>query len=145
MNSSRTIHHGLGQLVEQHVGFAIEHTVALLNGRLADGLGQVALARATRSKEQCVFALADESASSQVVDQTAIHLGIEVEVEVIERLLRIPEGGLLAPPFQQAVAAPAQLVGDQARDQIDRRHGFALGLAQSRFQHGGDAAEPQLP
>jgi hypothetical protein len=32
------------------VGFAIEHTVALLNGRLADGLGQVALARATRAR-----------------------------------------------------------------------------------------------
>jgi len=107
-------------------------------------IGQVALARATRSKKQCVFAFADEGAGGQVVDQTAIHLRIEVEVEVIERLMRIAEGGLLAPSFQQAVATPRELVGDQARDQIDRRHGFGLGLAQARFEHGGDAAEPQL-
>ena len=33
---------------------------------------------------------------------------------------------------------------DQARDQIDRRHGFGLRLAQAGFQHGGHAAEPQL-
>ena len=63
---------------------------------------------------------------------------------MVERLLWIAEGGLLAPPFQQAVAPPRELVGDQARDQIDRRHGLSLRLAQTRFQHGGDAAEPQL-
>ena len=80
----------------------------------------------------------------EVEDQTAIHLRIEVEVEVVERLLRIAEGGLFAPPLQQAVAAPGQLVGDQARDQIDRRHGLGLRLVQARFQHGGNAAEPQL-
>jgi hypothetical protein len=33
---------------------------------------------------------------------------------------------------------------DKTRDQIDRRHGFGLGLVQARFEHGGDAAEPQL-
>ena len=83
-------------------------------------------------------------ARSQVEDQAAIHLGIEVEVEVVERLLRVAEGGLLAPPLQQAVTAPGQFVGDQARDQIDRRHRLGLRLVQARFQHGGDAAEPQL-
>src|SRR5690349_7342363 len=106
------------------MSFTIEHAVALLNGCLSDRLCQVTLAGAARSKEQGVFALADESAGSQVVDQTTIHLGIEVEVKVIERLVRIAEGGLLAPPFQQAVATPRELVGDQARDQIDGRHGL---------------------
>ena len=80
----------------------------------ADGLGQVTLARTTRPKKQCVFTLADEGAGGKVEHQTAIHLRIEVEVEVVERLLRIAEGGLFAPPLQQAVAAPRQLVGDQA-------------------------------
>src|SRR5471030_1428861 len=56
----------------------------------------------------------------------------------------IAEGGLFAPPLQQPVAAPGQFVGDQARDEIDGRHGLGLGLAQTRFQHGSDAAEPQL-
>jgi hypothetical protein len=63
---------------------------------------------------------------------------------VVQGLLRIAEGGLLAPSLQQAVAAPGQFVGDQARDQIDRRHGLGLRLVQACFQHGGDAAQPQL-
>src|ERR1700687_3548594 len=64
--------------------------------------------------------------------------GLKLKSEVVERLLWIAEAGLFAPPFQQAVAAPAQLVGNQARDQIDRRHGLGLGLAETRFEHGGD-------
>jgi hypothetical protein len=32
----------------------------------------------------------------------------------------------------------------QARDEIDGRHGLGLGLADSGFQHGGHAAEPEL-
>ncbi len=59
-------------------------------------------------------------------------------------LLRVAEGGLFAPAFQQSVAAAGQFVADQARDQIDRRHGFGLRLVQSGFQHGGHAAEPEL-
>jgi hypothetical protein len=37
----------------------------------------------------------------QIEDQTAIHLGIEGEVEVVEGFLRIAKPGLLAPAFQQ--------------------------------------------
>src|SRR4029434_365688 len=124
------------------MSFAIEHAIALLDGRLADGLGQVTLAGAAWPEKQRIFALADEGARGQVEDQAAIHLGIEVEVEVVKRLLRIAEGCLLAPSLQQAVAAPGQFVGDQARDQIDRCHGLGLRLVQTCFQHGGDAAQP---
>jgi hypothetical protein len=37
----------------------------------------------------------------KVEDQAAIHLRIEVEVEVVERLLRIAEGGLFAPMWSK--------------------------------------------
>ena len=47
----------------------------------------------------------------QVEDQTAIHLRVEGEVEVVQRLLRVAEGGLFAPPLQQPIAAPGQFVG----------------------------------
>ena len=57
-----------------------------------------------------------------------IHLRIKVEVEVVERLLRIAESGLFAPPLEQAIGAARELVRDQTRDQIDGRHGFGLGL-----------------
>jgi len=78
-------------------------------------------------------------------DQTAVDHGVESEIEVIQRLGRITEAGLLAPPFQQSVGAARQLIGDQTGDQVDGRHGFGLGLAQPGFQHGGHAAEAKLP
>jgi len=36
---------GFGQIIEQFVGFAIEYAIALLNGGLADGLGQMTFSR----------------------------------------------------------------------------------------------------
>ena len=141
---ARAVGDGLGQFIQQDVRFAIQHAVALLDGGLADGLGQVTLARAAGTEKQRIFPLADEGARGQVEDQAAIHLRIEGEVEVVQRLVRIAEGGLFAPALQQPVAAPGEFVGDQTRDQIDRRHGFGLRLAQSGFQHGGHAAEPEL-
>src|ERR1017187_1271657 len=67
--------------------------------------------------------------------KATIHLRIEGEVEVVQGLVRVAEGGLFAAPVEQPIAAPGQLIGDQARDQIDGRHGFSLGLVQSGFQH----------
>jgi hypothetical protein len=42
------------------VGFAIQHTIALLNRGLSDGLSQVAFPGASGTEEQSIFALADE-------------------------------------------------------------------------------------
>jgi hypothetical protein len=58
--------------------------------------------------------------------------------------VRVTEGGLFAPPIQQSLATAGKLVAYQTGDQVYRRHGFGLRLAQSGFQHGGGAAEPEL-
>ena len=42
---------GFGQFIEQGVGLAVEHAVALLDGGVANGLGQVTLAGAGRSRD----------------------------------------------------------------------------------------------
>jgi len=42
---ARAIERSVGQVIEQGVGFAIEHAVALLDGGLSDGLRQVTFAR----------------------------------------------------------------------------------------------------
>jgi hypothetical protein len=107
-------------------------------------LGQVALARAAGTEKQGVFPLADESARGQVEHQTAIHLGIEGEVKVVQRPVGIAERSLFTAPLQQALAAPGQFICDQTRDQIDGGHGFGPGLMQPGFQHGGHATEPEL-
>ena len=135
---------GVGQFFQQDVRLAIEHSVALLDGGLADGLRQMALAGAAWTEKQRVFAAVDEGAGGQVEDQAAIHLRVEGEVEVVEGLVGIAEAGLFAAPLQQAVGAAGEFVGDQAGEQVDGRHGFGLGLAQAGFQHGGHAAEAEL-
>ena len=71
--SARAVGDSFGQLIEQDVGFAVQHFVALLDGGLADGLRQVAFARSAGTKKQRVFALADERGGGQIEDQAAIH------------------------------------------------------------------------
>ena len=111
---ARAVGDRFSQIIQQHVSLTVQHAVALLNGGLSDGLGQMRFAGAAGAEEQCIFALADEGAGSQVEDQAAIHLLIEGEVEVVQSLVRVAEGGLLAAPVEQPLAAPGQLIGDQA-------------------------------
>jgi len=59
-------------------------TVALLDRRAADGLGEVDLAGARRAEQQHVFALADKARSGEIVDEGAIHLLVEIEIKAIE-------------------------------------------------------------
>src|ERR1035438_2507695 len=95
------------------------------------------------TQEKSVFVARDERSGSQIEDQTAIHFLIEVEVEVVERSLRITKLRLFSSPLEQPFAATSEFVGYQAGDEIDRRHRFRLGLVQTRLEHGSDAAEAQ--
>src|SRR5580658_5394501 len=99
----------------------------------------MAFAGAAGAEKQRVLPLPDEGAGGQIEDKAAIHLRVETEVEIIQSSLRVAEGGLFTPSFQQTVTASGQLVRDQARDQIDGRHGFGLSLTQSCFEDGGHA------
>ena len=135
---------GVGEFFQQDVRLAIEHLVALQDGGLADGLRQMAFARAARPEKQRIFAPVDEGAGGQIEDQTAIHFRIEGEVEVVERPVGIAEAGVFAAPFQQPVGAPREFVGDQSGEQVDGRHGFGLRLPQAGFEHRGHAAETEL-
>ena len=67
-----------------------------------------------------------------------------VIVLVVQSFVGVAKGGLFAPAIQEPLAAAGQLVTYQTGDQIDRRHGLGLRLAQSGLQHGGSAAEPEL-
>src|SRR2546430_3221248 len=74
----------------------------------------------------------DEGAGGQVEDQTAIHLLVEVEVEVVESALRVAKLGLLGPALQQAIAATSEFVRDQTGEEVDGWHGFGLRLVEDR-------------
>ena len=86
---------GLGQIFEQLVGLAIPDTVALLDRGVADRLREMALAGAGRAEEERILPLLDEAARRQVVDQRPVHLLVEIEVEAVERPIRVAKPGLL--------------------------------------------------
>jgi hypothetical protein len=52
----------------------------------------------------------DEGSGGQVEDQTAIHLLVEVEVEVVEVALWVAKLGLLGSALQQTIAATGEFV-----------------------------------
>src|SRR5260370_33385482 len=86
----------------------------------------------------------DEGAGGQVEDQTAIHLLIEVEVEVVEAPLGVAKLGLLCPALEQAIAATREFVGDQAGEKVDGGHCLGLSLGETGFQYGGKASPPEV-
>src|SRR5688572_3755401 len=141
---SYSIQRCVGNVVEQHVGLAVDDAIALLDGRQANGLSQVTLTGAWRSQKQSVLMLGDELGCGQIEDQTAIHLLIEVEVEIFERDLGIAKRGGLSPAVQQPAATARQFIGNQTGNQVNRRHALGLSSMETRFQHGGGAAETEL-
>jgi hypothetical protein len=85
---------GLGQFLEQHVRLAVQDAVALLDGGVSDRLRDVALAGAGRPEEERVLVLHDEAGGGELEDERAVHLLVEIEVEGVERLARVAEGGV---------------------------------------------------
>ena len=88
----------------------------------------MAFARPWRAEKERVLALRDEAAGRQFVDQRAVHLLVEIKVEIVQGAIRIVEAGLFVPALEQAVLATQELVGHERGHQIDRREPFGLGL-----------------
>src|SRR5436853_7268604 len=91
------------------------------------------------------MAAADESTGGQIKHQTAIHLLVEVKVEVVQSLIRVAEFRLFFASLQKPVASAAEFIRDQAGDQVYRCHRFDLSLMQTGLKHSGHAAEPKVP
>ena len=89
----------------------------------------MALAGAGRTEEERVFALGDEARGGELVDQRAIHLLVEIEIEGVERAIGIAEAGELVPALEQSVLPAPEFVRDERGHEIDRRHLLGLGLA----------------
>src|ERR1700686_2389201 len=88
--------------------------------------------------------MGNEGAGSEVEDQAAVDLGVEGKIKIIQRLLRIAELSLFAASFQEAIAAPKQLVRDQAGHQVEGSHGIFLRLEQPGFQDRSHTSQPEL-
>ena len=71
------------------------------------------LACTRRAEKQSVLVFGNEGACRQIEDQTAIHLLVEVKVEIVECGLWIAKPGFLSPALQQPVASASQFIGNQ--------------------------------
>ena len=139
------VERGVGEFLEQRVRFAIEDAIALLDRRAADGLGEMALAGAWRAEKERVFALRDEAAGGQLVDQRAVHLLVEIEIEGVERAIGIAEARLFVRGAR--AAGPVGAAARRRRASTTRsmrRELLGLRLAQAGFEDGGHAGEAEL-
>jgi len=135
---------GVGALIEEGVGFAVEDTVAMLDHGEADRLGEVALPRARRAEEQPVLVLGDEAAGGEFEDQAAVHLLVEVEIEGVQGLALVAEAGLLDAAGEQPVLAAEEFVADEGGEEVDGRQPGGLGLEQAGLEAGGHAGAAEL-
>ena len=87
----------------------------------------------------------DEAAGGELVDERAMHLLVEIEVEAVEAAVRIAKPGLPGPALEQPVLPTEQFVADERGDEIGEREALRLRLAEPRLQHGGHPREPELP
>jgi hypothetical protein len=69
-----------------------------------------------QGRETTHLPLGDEGSRGQIEHQAAIHFRVKTKVKVIERVMRVAEGSLFPAALNQPLAAPIQLVSNQARD-----------------------------
>ena len=104
----------------------------------------MALAGAWRAEEERVLALADEAGGGQLVDERAVHLLVEGEIEAVEGAVRVAEGSLLETPTEEPVLSPRELVADKRRDEVDGSRLLRLCLVQPHLEDVGHPGQPQL-
>src|SRR5260221_9436098 len=131
---SRAVECGVCEVFEQDVRFSVEDAHALLDHGAPDRLCKMALARSWRSEEQSVFASVHELSRGELVDESSVHLAIEVEVEVVDGSAAVSELGRLRPSFEQTISPASQFVVHEHRDEVDGCDPFGLGLQDSRFE-----------
>ena len=83
-------------------------------------------------------------AGGELVDERAVHLLVEVEVEAVERAVRVAEARLLVRRSKSRSWRRSELVGDERGDEVDGRQLFGLRLAQPGFEDVGHAGEAEL-
>ena len=108
--------------------------MALLDRGEADRLGEMALAGAGGPRKSASSCCVDEAAGGELEDERAVDLLVEVEVEGVERLVRVAEAGLLDAPREQAILPARQLVADERGEEVDRRQSLGLRLEEPRLE-----------
>ena len=100
-----SVESGFGDLLKQDMYLPVDHSIALVDDGFRYGLSQMAFSRARWTPK--TSHPHDERRMWLSLDrrQAAIHLLVEVEIEVIECHLRIAKLCLFPAPLQESVTA----------------------------------------
>jgi hypothetical protein len=120
-----------------------EHVIAFADGRVPEGLGEVALAGTARAGDEDRDLLLEKAAGGEVEDESLVEAGIESEVEVLERLLP-SEARPSQPQGELLVLAPSHLVGDEQTQELGVGELLLDGLAVADLERVEDPGEAQL-
>ena len=85
----------------------------------------------------------DEAPGRELEEQRAIHFLVEGEIEGVERAAGITEAGLHAAPFEEPILSALQFIGDEDRDQVERRETLGLRMPETGVQCIGHAGEAE--
>ena len=111
---------------------------------MSDGLCDMALAGSAGSGDEDRGLFAEEAAGHEVVDQGGIDSGVEVEVELLDRLAG-REAGPSVPQVEPALVAAGHFVADEQSQEVRVSHFGLDSLTVSGFEGMEDAGQPQLP
>ena len=120
---------------------AVADGEALLDGLVADGLGQVGLAGAGRPDEEHVVFGADKVAGRQLVDRLAGDRGIEAPIKLVQGLERAEVRGL-DPALDLALGADVDLVLQGKSQKLLVRKPVGERLLEAHRQGLAQAGEP---
>src|SRR5690606_26970087 len=121
-----------------------EHDVdALAHGAVTEGLGEVALAGATRPDDEHRSTLVEVAASGEVVDERTVQLREALEVELLEGFGGAELGSAQA-QAELLLLAPCDLVADEQGEELGVGELAVDGLAVTRLERVEDPGQAQL-
>jgi hypothetical protein len=100
----------VGEFFEERMCLAIDDTIALLDGRAPDRLGEMAFAGAGRAEKQRILTLGDEARGGKFVDERAIHFLVEIEIKIVEGAIGVAKARQLVPALEETVLSPVQFI-----------------------------------
>jgi hypothetical protein len=121
---------------------AVERGVALLDGGVADGLGEVGLAGTWWSDEEDVTGLAEELAGGQFEELPAGQCGVELPVELIDGL-EVTEAGELGAAIELAVVADGDFVLEDEFEELQMAEAAGLCFLQPNVEGACKPGEPE--
>lgn len=112
---------------------AVEHGSTLLDGGVADGLGDMGLARSGWSHEEDVASIVEELACGELEELTAWDAGIELPVELIDGL-QVSKLCELGTPVELAMIANGKLVLEDKLEELEMAQPAGLGFLKSNIE-----------